>query len=107
MIRNIITYMVIILMMSGVFAFYTRSLSEADDSYDKVNTKMYSVDESSAYVETLSYNFNKAVVAKTEDVNKKFFEDKGIDCFYALLINDTDKRYWLQKMQTKGCIRPV
>lgn len=101
MIRNIITYMVIILMMSGVLAFYTRSLSEADDSYDKVNTKMYSVDESSAYVETLSYNFNKAVVAKTEDVNKKFFEDNGIDCFYALLINDTDKKVLASKNANK------
>lgn len=90
MIRNIITYLIIILAMCGVFAFYTNSLSTADDNYQNVKKNMYAVSESAAYVESLSYRFDKAVVKKNEDINNEFFEKNGIDCFYALLINDSD-----------------
>lgn len=101
MIRNIVTYIVIILVMCGVFAFYTRSFAYPDDSYQNINKSMYSVDESQAYVESLNYKFDKPVVGKSEDINESFFESNNIDCFYGLLIDDTDGEVLASKNANK------
>ncbi|MBQ9609957.1 MAG: D-alanyl-D-alanine carboxypeptidase [Lachnospiraceae bacterium] len=86
--RNIIIFVFVILF----FAIVTFINNSFDKPYTQIRTTI-PVSASNNDVNTLDISFDDTIVYKNDDSNSNLFDD----CYYALLIDDTDKNVYVSK----------
>lgn len=86
MLKNILRYLLIIGCLCGVFAICTNIKLNTSDNYE-LNKDAYQVNESNGYIDSFAFTEENTIIAKNDTVNAELFSD----CYYALMIDDTDK----------------
>lgn len=85
MVKQITKYLAVIAVLAGLL-FAIDGIKNSSDSLFSDKTGTYYVNNTQGYIDSLDLGNVTAAVGKVDTVNSDFFSD----CYYALLINDTD-----------------
>ena len=93
MINSTIKKMIALCILAIIFVVITYNNSRIKDIYPSLSEINYTVQMFEQKEDIAFFNFDHTTLARDEEL----YEDKFDDCYYALLINDTDKEFCVAK----------